>query len=86
MNKFRKIAFYCLTFVFALSANAQTKVKAENPEEIELVSIVSHLALVNGYDWDAEDVGVDDYLAEFPEYEKSFKIFWVRPDDGARFV
>ena len=64
MNKFRKIALYCLTFVFALSANAQTKVKAENPEEIELVSIVSHLALVNGYDWDAEDVGVDDYLAE----------------------
>lgn len=64
MNRFRKIAFYCLTFVFALSANAQTKVKAENPEEIELVSIVSHLALVNGYDWDAEDVGVDDYLAE----------------------
>lgn len=64
MNRFRKIALYCLTFVFALSANAQTKVKAENPEEIELVSIVSHLALVNGYDWDAEDVGVDDYLAE----------------------
>lgn len=26
------------------------------------------------------------YLAEFPEYEKSFKIFWVKPDDGARFV
>ena len=28
----------------------------------------------------------ETYLAEFPEYEKSFKIFWVRPDDGARFV
>ena len=61
---FRMIAMYCLAFMFALSANAQTKVKAENPEEVELVSIVAHLAHVNGYDWDAEDVGVDDYLAE----------------------
>ena len=26
------------------------------------------------------------YLAQFPEYEKTFKVFWVRPDDGARFV
>lgn len=26
------------------------------------------------------------YLEEFPEYEKSFKVFWVQPDDGARFV
>lgn len=28
----------------------------------------------------------ETYLAEFPEYEKSFKIFWVKPDDGARFI
>lgn len=26
------------------------------------------------------------YLAQFPEYEKTFKVFWVKPDDGARFV
>lgn len=26
------------------------------------------------------------YLSEFPEYETTFKTFWVRPDDGARFV
>ena len=26
------------------------------------------------------------YLEEFPEYEKTFKVFWVQPDDGARFV
>ena len=26
------------------------------------------------------------YLAQFPEYEKTFKCFFVRPDDGARFV
>lgn len=55
---------YCLPFVFALSTNAHAKVKAEYPEEVELVSIVAHLALVNGYDWDADDVGVDDYLAD----------------------
>ena len=26
------------------------------------------------------------YLEDFPEYEKTFKVFWVQPDDGARFV
>lgn len=26
------------------------------------------------------------YLELFPEYEKTFKVFWVKPDDGARFV
>lgn len=26
------------------------------------------------------------YLAEFPEYKDTFQIFWVKPDDGARFV
>ena len=26
------------------------------------------------------------YLEQFPEYEQTFKVFWVRPDDGARFV
>ena len=26
------------------------------------------------------------YLEKFPEYEKTFKVFWVKPDNGARFV
>ena len=26
------------------------------------------------------------YLEQFPEYEQTFKVFWVRPDDGARFM
>lgn len=26
------------------------------------------------------------YLEKFPEYETTFKVFWVKPDDGARFV
>lgn len=26
------------------------------------------------------------YLAQFPEYEKTFKTYWVKPDDGARFL
>ena len=26
------------------------------------------------------------YLEQFPEYETTFKVFWVKPDDGARFV
>lgn len=28
----------------------------------------------------------EHYLSEYPEYEHSFKIYWVHPDDGARFV
>lgn len=28
----------------------------------------------------------DTYLAEFPEYENTFKVFWVKSDDGARFI
>ena len=26
------------------------------------------------------------YLEQFPEYEKTFQVFWVEPDNGARFV
>ena len=26
------------------------------------------------------------YLEHFPEYEKTFHVYWVKPDDGARFV
>ena len=26
------------------------------------------------------------YLEQFPEYENTFKVFWVKPDDGARFT
>lgn len=28
----------------------------------------------------------EKYLAEYPEYAETFKVFWVKPDDGARFV
>ena len=27
-----------------------------------------------------------EYLSQFPEYEKTFEVFWVQPDDGARFI
>ena len=26
------------------------------------------------------------YLAQFPEYENTFKVYWVKPDDGARYI
>ena len=26
------------------------------------------------------------YLEQFPEYERTFQVFWVSPDDGARFI
>ena len=28
----------------------------------------------------------EKYLAEYPEYTNTFKVFWVKPDNGARFV
>jgi len=28
----------------------------------------------------------EQYLKEFPEYEHTFQVFWVKPDDGARFM
>lgn len=33
-----------------------------------------------------EKAVTEKYLAEFPEYERTFKVFWVKPDNGARFV
>lgn len=27
-----------------------------------------------------------EYLKQFPEYKNTFKIYWVQPDDGARFI
>lgn len=28
----------------------------------------------------------EQYLKEYPEYRETFKVFWVKPDDGARFL
>jgi galactokinase/galacturonokinase len=45
------------------------------------------IALVDPvYKEDIEKVLTERYLEQFPEYEKTFQVFWVRPDDGARFV
>ena len=45
------------------------------------------IALVDpAYKEQVEKAVTEKYLAEFPEYETTFKIFWVRPDDGARFI
>ena len=45
------------------------------------------IALVDPkYKEQVERAVTERYLAEFPEYEHSFKTFWVKPDDGARFV
>lgn len=38
------------------------------------------------YKESVEKAVTERYLAEFPEYETTFKTFWVKPDDGARFV
>lgn len=33
-----------------------------------------------------EKVLTERYLEQFPEYEQTFQVFWVEPDDGARFL
>ena len=45
------------------------------------------IALVDpAYKEEIQRVLTEKYLEQFPEYEKTFQVFWVRPDDGARFV
>ncbi len=45
------------------------------------------IALVDPkYKAEIEHTLTEQYLAEYPEYENTFKVFWVNPDDGARFV
>lgn len=45
------------------------------------------IALVDpAYKESIEKELTEKYLAEYPEYEQTFKVFWVKPDDGARFV
>ena len=45
------------------------------------------IALVDpAYKEEIERVLTEKYLEQFPENEKTFKVFWVKPDDGARFV
>jgi galactokinase/galacturonokinase len=33
-----------------------------------------------------ENTLTERYLEQFPEYERTFQVFWVKPDNGARFV
>ncbi len=45
------------------------------------------IALVNPeYKDRIEQELTEKYLTEYPEYKESFRVFWVHPDDGARFV
>ena len=45
------------------------------------------IALVDpAYKEEIEKKLSEKYLEQFPEYENTFQIFWVKPDDGARFV
>jgi len=45
------------------------------------------IALVDPvYKEEIEHTLTEKYLAEYPEYETTFKVFWVKPDDGARFI
>lgn len=45
------------------------------------------IALVNpDYKQSVEESITREYLAEYPEYKKTFKIYWVHSDDGARFI
>ena len=36
--------------------------------------------------YNIETALTEQYLKKFPEYKNTFKVFWVKPDDGARFL
>lgn len=38
------------------------------------------------YKNEIEKTLTEQYLKEYPEYTETFKVFWVKPDDGARFI
>ena len=45
------------------------------------------IALVDpAYKEEIEKTLTEQYLKEYPEYTDTFKVYWVQPDDGARFV
>ena len=45
------------------------------------------IALVDPkYKEQIENELTEKYLKEYPEYTDTFKVYWVKPDDGARFV
>lgn len=45
------------------------------------------IALVDpAYKEEIEKTLTEQYLKEYPEYTNTFKVYWVQPDDGARFV
>lgn len=45
------------------------------------------IALVDpSYKEKIEKTLTEQYLKEYPEYTDTFKVYWVQPDDGARFI
>ena len=45
------------------------------------------IALVDpAYKKEIEKTLTEQYLKEYPEYTDTFKVYWVQPDDGARFI
>jgi galactokinase/galacturonokinase len=45
------------------------------------------IALVDpAYKKEVEESITREYLAQYPEYKKTFGIYWVHSTDGARFV
>ena len=45
------------------------------------------IALVDpAYKEEIEKILTEQYLKEYPEYTDTFKVYWVQPDDGSRFV
>ena len=45
------------------------------------------IALVDpAYKAEIEKTLTEKYLAQFPEYERTFQVHWVKPDNGARFI
>lgn len=45
------------------------------------------IALVDpAHKQEIEETLTKQYLEQYPEYTDTFKVFWVKPDDGARFI
>ena len=62
--------------------------------EFENITVIGIDSITDYYDInikyerlkEIEKTLTEQYLQEYPEYTNTFKVYWVQPDDGARFV
>ena len=74
--------------VLAQETEKTISVKLEDASVLEALQEINRLSgnMVTFRKEEVEKELTQRYLEQFPEYENTFKIYFVKPDDGARFI